>query len=96
MFKMQIVTNYHSGLSLTEPRRAITPSIAEIAWGMEGDIHDLLAPTALTPETMQLLLAAIGLLMISWLNHPTDRKLACAIADCGGASAGRISIGSCG
>lgn len=54
---------------------------------MEGDIQDLLAPTVLTPETMQLLLAAIGLLMISWLNHPTDRKIACAIADCGGVSA---------
>jgi hypothetical protein len=37
----------------------------------------------LTPETMPLLLAAFGLLMITWLNQPADRKLAGAIGECG-------------
>jgi hypothetical protein len=37
----------------------------------------------LTPETMPLLLAAFGLLMITWLNQPADRKLARAIGECG-------------
>jgi hypothetical protein len=37
----------------------------------------------LTPETMPLLLAAFGLLMIAWLNQPADRKLARAIGECG-------------
>jgi hypothetical protein len=37
----------------------------------------------LTPETMPLLLAAFGLLMIIWLNQPADRKLARAIGECG-------------
>jgi hypothetical protein len=37
----------------------------------------------LTPETMPLLLAAFGLLMITWLNQPADRKLAWPIGECG-------------
>jgi hypothetical protein len=37
----------------------------------------------LTPETMPLLLAAFGLLMISWLKQPADRKLAQTIGECG-------------
>jgi hypothetical protein len=37
----------------------------------------------LTPETMPLLLAAFGWLMITWLNQPADRKLARAIGECG-------------
>ena len=37
----------------------------------------------LTPETMPLVLAAFGLLMITWLNQPADRKLAFAIGECG-------------
>lgn len=37
----------------------------------------------LTPESMPLLLAAFGLLMITWLNQPADRKLARAIGECG-------------
>jgi hypothetical protein len=37
----------------------------------------------LTPESMPLLLAAFGLLMITWLNQPADRKLARAISECG-------------
>jgi hypothetical protein len=37
----------------------------------------------LTPETMPLLLAAFGLLMIFWLKQPADRKLAQAIGQSG-------------
>jgi hypothetical protein len=36
----------------------------------------------LTPESMPLLLAAFGLLMIAWLNRPGDRRLAQAIGGC--------------
>jgi hypothetical protein len=41
----------------------------------------------LTPETMPLLLAAFGLLMIAWLSRPADRGLAWAIGECGTAFA---------
>jgi hypothetical protein len=37
----------------------------------------------LTPEAMPFLLAAFGLLMITWLNQPADRKIARGIGECG-------------
>jgi hypothetical protein len=46
----------------------------------------------LTPEAMPLLLAAFGLLMVTWLNQPADRELARAIGECGIAFAAVLAL----
>jgi hypothetical protein len=46
----------------------------------------------LTPETMPLLLAAFGLLMLTWLKQPADRELSRAIGECGIAFAVMLAL----